>query len=197
MSRQRAFTLIELLVVIAIIGSLIAILMPALSGARARARRTACSTNLRELGLGLASYMRDSGDIFPYASFMPSLGPAPVDDLTEPLYIADVLAIHVGNEKVFKCPDDVPGAFERDAPNEGKSYYDSERSSYEYRTMPRLGGRTMKDVVSRVHEFSGNQYQESTIWIMRDFNNFHGEPGKDGARRYLYYDGHVTDFENL
>jgi hypothetical protein len=32
---------------------------------------------------------------------------------------------------------------------------------------------------------------------MRDFNNFHGEPGKDGARRYLYYDGHVTDFENL
>ncbi len=196
MPAKRGFTLIELLVVVAIIGSLVAILMPALSGARARARRTACSSNLRELGLGLSSYMRDSGDIFPYASFMPSMGTAPVDDVTEPIYIADVLANHVGNEKAFKCPDDLGGE-PRDDPNNGKSYFESERSSYEYRTQPRLGGRTMKDVVQRIQQGpSGEQLQESTIWIMRDFNNFHGIPGQEGARRYLYYDGHVTDFEN-
>jgi hypothetical protein len=32
---------------------------------------------------------------------------------------------------------------------------------------------------------------------MRDYNNFHGESGEPGARRYLYIDGHVADFENF
>jgi hypothetical protein len=37
---------------------------------------------------------------------------------------------------------------------------------------------------------------DNAFWVMRDFNNFHGSGGKPGARRYLYSDGHVTDFEN-
>ncbi len=61
----RLFTLIELLVVIAIIAILAALLLPALSNAKATSKRIACGSNLQQIGLAVVQYTDD------YQGWMP------------------------------------------------------------------------------------------------------------------------------
>lgn len=71
---RKIFTLIELLVVIAIISILMAMLLPALKRARGMARHSLCVNQLRQHGIGHASYAGDNDQ------FYPTFGGTPFDD---------------------------------------------------------------------------------------------------------------------
>jgi len=67
--KEKGFTLIELLVVVAIIAILAAMLLPALSKAREKARQAVCMGNLKQISTGLAMYMDDNDGYFPAAYY--------------------------------------------------------------------------------------------------------------------------------
>lgn len=100
---KKSFTLIELLVVIAIIAILAAMLLPSLGKAKETSKKIACTSNLKQIGLCVTSYIQDS------QGWMPQCG------ATNPVFwkyqIVEYSGIKAANEwdkalasKIFRCP---------------------------------------------------------------------------------------------
>ncbi len=219
--RVGGFTLIELLVVVSILALLIGILLPSLRNARSQAKRVTCGANLKGIGIAMQGYLTDFNDIYPHVSQMPSYGPSPLST-SDPIYLTDVLGPYTSNDtKAFECPDDRGGRFSRDGVRAGRSYFETERSSYQYGyEHGSLRGRTIIQMANRIRQirrdFFGNDspVPTNTVWVMRGYQNFHDKGGSrssrtntqeqeggseqrvGGYRNYLYADGHVGGFES-
>lgn len=101
----RAFTLIELLVVIAIIALLAAILFPVFARARENARRSSCSSNLKQIGLGIMQYVQDYDEKYPMTDNVTgSYG-----GVTWGLWMVHVQP-YVKSAQIFKCPSSNNGS---------------------------------------------------------------------------------------
>ena len=97
--KKPGFTLIELLVVIAIIAILASILFPVFARARENARRTSCSSNLKQIGLGILQYVQDYNELYPRRT----IGPG--GDANSATW-ANIVQPYLKSTQIFQCPSD-------------------------------------------------------------------------------------------
>lgn len=185
------YTLVELLVVISIIGTLAALLLPAIQATRESARRTQCISNLRQIGLAIDQYVDRQGarGKFPDAANFTKTVPTETPSLMEVIGpYCEITDATKEKSELFHCPSD------RDYPNSHtasefyETYFEADNTSYEY-AAHRAANQSRQQILMRG---DSNEPRSSTaVWIVFDCMPFHGTEGEDGARNFLYLDGHV------
>jgi len=213
--QTRAFTLIELLVIVAIIALLISILLPALGRAKENGRRAACLSNLHQLCQVLQQYLHDYNDVLPLAAMLPSVESVdPSDEFYHPP-IMTFLQPYAKFPDLYRCRSDMPGKTKRTTvdPNDlGKSFWETEGTSYQYTPLPagladvvagdgKSGIINVGDVVVKITpELSGHPWHHfrgmktSQMYVLTEYESFHGKRGTSKIRNTLYADLHVEEY---
>ncbi|MCE9612088.1 MAG: prepilin-type N-terminal cleavage/methylation domain-containing protein [Chthoniobacter sp.] len=163
--RHSAFTLAELLVVLVIIAVLAALAYPAYRRVIESGRATACTSNLRQLGIALSLYLGENNNT------MPTLKTARASRADDVPVIDNTLDKYVSAKGVFACPADKQGF----AAKTGTSYVWNVT----------LNGQAVASL-----NFLGLVDDLSHIPILSDKEGFH--PYTDNKVNILYADGHAT-----
>ena len=189
---RKGFTLIELLVVIAIIAILAAILFPVFARARENARRASCSSNLKQIGLGIMQYTQDYDENYPIRN----------NDASGNW--AQTVQPYVKSTQLFKCPSNtgkeiMQGGLGPPAPQIPASYGTNHRlmpDRNEPVGLSVLQSASQKIMVSE-SGYNWNDYG-APWWTNTEWQDagakgyFHGHLGQGN---YLFADGHVKSLK--
>ncbi|MCK6457354.1 MAG: DUF1559 domain-containing protein [Phycisphaerae bacterium] len=189
MRRRNAFTLIEMLVSVSIIAVLMSLLLPALRGAREKARRVTCQSNLRQIDAALWNYSIGAEGLLPFVetpmtngtssrpgfgrSTVPDADINPFDRVRWPRSLPGVLlADFLGSEeRIFLCPAALTGWPRKDGMNFRFTYRDAGANqvngnieppgSYLRENFGFLDGRQLERLPTR---FTGDPLLDSQIY---------------------------------
>jgi prepilin-type N-terminal cleavage/methylation domain-containing protein/prepilin-type processing-associated H-X9-DG protein len=211
--KRQGFTLIELLVVIAIIAILAAILFPVFGRARENARRSACSSNLKQIGLGLVQYAQDNDERMPMWTRNTAgteLEPDANQFMTGRNNAFKSIQPYLKNTQVYACPSGIPSTTASPTDYRPNEYSDTnyvlngpalEIHIAAYPSPSELVFVHEKPTRSNVLEVrpfavrytQGKKFQQWTNFIngQQWFSNNHFEGGN-----LLYVDGHVKWMKN-
>ena len=174
----HGLSLVELLVVLGIVLLLIGLLMPFLSRARHSTLQTVCSSNLRQIGIGLGQYREMHNGFLPVAQTFPA-------DPIKPV-VMDALDVHLGHERdVWHCPAD-------------SELFETFGTSYEYMVGFYLIQAAMENpnmpTQAQRRFIKSLENDPALAFVLLDADAFHPGGHETSQRNVLFLDGHVDWF---
>ncbi len=180
----RGFSLVELIVVIAIVGMLAVMVAPELDRVQARAQSVTCVNNLRQVGIGVLSYVGENDNTFPLIE--------PNED--DPIYgketgdageyeiqpMLPALQPYGVTDGVLKCPADLRG-------KGTQVYFNSRGTSYQWRITVDGENSISPLVYGGRRGYGVRVAKPSRVTVCTDFEGIHS-----GRINRLYADGHVS-----
>lgn len=209
--QHKGFTLLELIIVCAIIGVLVAVIMPVYSGGVMMARRTACASNLRQIGTGLTLFITDNDGALPATTHSTGNMRIKNPDGTYRSTVEEswiyVLASYLGEvDEIRVCPADEPERRERIIQQKATSYilndavFDAERiRNIEDVPNPSntmaafISNRPVSKTWDHAHCANWTFWEPLTSDVATDRHRIGSrrEDRTSGSSNYLFMDGHV------